>query len=154
MPSFRPEWRTEAAFAAARDAVPPIVRAAAHQAFMLDPRDTATPRGMIEFLQMFDRDELVSRASTRGLLQMMARTTRGAGRIRTGLPKDAFLAHRPGTSGADLGLSMAHNDVGVFTLADKRSYALAVFLSGATLDEAGRDGVIAQVTAAAVKAIG
>lgn len=154
MASFRPAWRTEAAFAAAREAVPPEVRAAAQRAYMADPRDTATPRGMIEFLQMLDRQELISPASTRLLVQMMARTPRGAARIRAGLPRDAFLAHKPGTSGVDLGVSSAHNDVGVFTLADKRSYALAVFLSGSTLDEAGRDRVIAQVAGAAVKAVG
>jgi beta-lactamase class A len=154
MPSFRPAWRSVEAFAAARDAIAPAQRAAAQQRYMADPRDTATPRGMVEFLQMLDKQELLSPASTRLLLQMMARTTRGANRIRAGLPANAFLAHRPGTSGFDLGRSTAHNDVGVFTLADKRSYALAVFLSGSTLGEADRDGVIAQVAGAAVKAVG
>ncbi|MCW5760447.1 MAG: serine hydrolase, partial [Phenylobacterium sp.] len=108
----------------------------------------------IEFLQRLDKQELVSPASTRTLLQTMARTPRGANRIRAGLPANAFLAHRPGTSGVDLGVSLAHNDVGIFTLPDKRSYALAVFLSGSTLDDAGRDRVIAQVAGAAVKAVG
>lgn len=154
MPSFRPAWRTEAAFAAAREAAPAARRLAAHRAFMADPRDAATARGMVEFLQMLDRGELVESASTRLLLQMLGRTTRGAGRIRAGLPKDAVLAHRPGTSGSDLGVSIAHNDVGIFTLADKRSYALAVFLSGSTLDEAAQDSIIADVTRAAVKAAG
>ncbi|WP_296458251.1 class A beta-lactamase [Phenylobacterium sp.] len=154
MASYRPAWRTDAAFAAAREAVPPERRAAAHRAYMADPRDTATPRGMIEFLQRLDKQELVSPASTRTLLQTMARTPRGANRIRAGLPANAFLAHRPGTSGVDLGVSLAHNDVGIFTLPDKRSYALAVFLSGSTLDDAGRDRVIAQVAGAAVKAVG
>ena len=154
MPSFRPAWRDPAAFAAARDAVPPPLRLAAMRRYMADPRDTATPRGMLEVLQRLDRQELLSADSTRRLLALMARTTRGAGRIRAGLPADAFLAHRPGTSGVDQGLSTAHNDVGVFTLADKRSYALAVFLSGSTLDDTGRDRVIAQVTSACVRAVG
>jgi beta-lactamase class A len=154
MPSFRPAWREPAAFAAARDAVPPGARMAAMRRYMADPRDTATPRGMLEFLQRLDRQELLSPDSTRRLMALMGRTNRGAARIRAGLPHDAFLAHRPGTAGVDQGLSTAHNDVGIFTLADKRSYALAVFLSGSTLDEAGRDRVIAQVAAAAVRAVG
>jgi beta-lactamase class A len=154
MPSFRPAWRTQPAFAAAREATPPATRAAALRTFMADPRDTATPRGMIEFLQMLDRQELISAASTRRLMEMMGRTTRGAARLRAGLPRDAFLAHRPGTSGTDLGVAAAHNDVGIFTLADRRSYAIAVFLSGSTLDEPGRDRVIADVARAAVKAVG
>ena len=154
MPSFRPDWRTDAAFAAARSAVPAPTRMAAMRAYMADPRDTATPRGMLEFLQMLDRRELVSPASTRMLVELMSRTPRGGNRLRAGLPKDAFLAHKPGTSGFDQGLSTAHNDVGLFTLADKRAYAIAVFLSGSPLDEAGCDRVIAQVAAAAVKAVG
>jgi len=154
MASFRPAWCTNDGFAAARAAVPPATRLAAMRAHMADPRDTATPRGMVEFLQMLDRQELVSPLSTQRLLALMSRTTRGAGRIRAGLPKDAFLAHRPGTSGVDQGISTAHNDVGIVTLADKRSYALAVFLSGSTLDEAGRDRVIAQVASAAIRAVG
>lgn len=154
MPSFRPAWLAEGAFAQARAAVPPATRLAAMRRYMSDPRDTATPRGMLEFLQMLDRQELVSPVFTRLLLKTMGRTTRGNGRIRAGLPKDAFLAHRPGTSGVDQGISTAHNDVGIFTLADGRSYALAVFLSGSTFDDAGRDRVIAQVAGAAVKAVG
>jgi beta-lactamase class A len=154
MPSFRPAWRDPAAFAAARAAVPAPARLAAMRRYMADPRDTATPRGMLEFLQRLDRHELLAADSARRLLALMGRTTRGNARIRAGLPADAFLAHRPGTSGVDQGISTAHNDVGIFTLADKRAYALAVFLSGATLDDAGRDRVIAQVTGAAVRAAG
>lgn len=154
MPSFRPAWREPYIWAAAQNAVPPAERMRAMRRHLADPRDTATPRGMLDFLQMLDREELVSAASTRRLMALMSRTKPGAGRIRAGLPKDAFLAHRPGTSGVDQGLSTAHNDVGVFTLPDRRSYALAVFLSGSTLDAAGRDRIIAQVAAAAVRAAG
>ena len=154
MASFRPAWRSEAAFAAARDAVAPAARMAAVRAYMADPRDTATPRGMLVFLQMLDRGDLISQAATRQLVTLMSQTPRGAGRLKAGLPKTAFLAHRPGTSGFDLGLSSAHNDVGVFTLADKRSYAICAFLSGSTQDEAGRDAIIAEVARAAVRAVG
>jgi len=154
MPSFRPAWRDGAAFDAARAAVPPAERMAAMRRYMSDPRDTATPRGMLELLQMLDRQELISPTSTKLLVQLMGRTSRGNGRIKAGLPKDAFLAHRPGTSSVDQGISTAHNDVGLVTLADRRSYALAVFLSGSMLDDAGRDRIIAEVTRAAVRAVG
>ena len=103
---------------------------------------------------MLDGQELISQDATNLLLRLMSQTARGNGRIRAGLPKDAALAHRPGTSGVDQGLSLAHTDVGIFTLADRRAYAVAVFLSGSTLDEARRDGVIADVTRAAVRAVG
>jgi len=154
MPSFRPAWRTPEAFAAARAAVPETIRATAQRRYLTDPRDTATPRGMIEFLRMLDQDELVEPASGRLLLSLMSRGERGGARIRAGLPRDAFLAHRPGTSSVDLGVSTAHNDVGIFRLADRRAYALAVFLTGSTLDGPARDRVIADVTRAAVDAVG
>ena len=154
MASFRPEWRNGAAFAQARQAVPPPVRLAALRAYMVDPRDTATPGGMIDFMQKLDRRELLSAGSTERLVRLMGATSRAAGRLKAGLPKDAFFAHRPGTSGVDLGISTAHNDVGIFTLADKRSYAIAAFLSGSTLDEAGRDAIIADVARAAVRGVG
>lgn len=153
MPSFRPDWRDPALYTAAKLAVPPAKRMAAMWAYMRDPRDTATPAGMLEFLQMLDGEELISPASTRRLIEIMSRVARGAGRIKAGLPKGTFLAHRPGTSGADQGVNAATNDVGIFVLPDKRSYGLAVFLSGSTLDDAGRDAVIADVTRAAVKGV-
>lgn len=151
MPSFRPAWRDAARYTAAKMATPPAVRMAATRAYMADPRDTATPRGMLEFLQLLNNGELLSEGSTRQLLTLMGRTMTAPGRIRAGLPKGSFLAHRSGSSGVDQGLNAATNDVGIFVLPDKRSYALAVFLSGSTLDDAGRDAIIADVTRAAVK---
>lgn len=154
MPSFRPAWLKDGGFQKARNSVPPASRLAAMKTYMSDPRDTSSPRGMLEFLQTLQRQELITPASTNLLTQLMGQTSRGNARIKAGLPKDAFLAHRPGTSGVDQGISTAHNDVGVFTLADRRSYALAVFLSGSTLDDPGRDRIIAEVARAAVRAAG
>jgi beta-lactamase class A len=132
LPSFRPEWRTEAGWAAAKAQVTPARRQAAMRAYMADPRDTATPRGMLEFLRMLNGGELLSPASTRRLLQMMVATARGNDRLRAGLPTSAVFAHRPGTGGTDQGLNVAFNDVGIFTLPDRRSYAVAGFLTGST----------------------
>lgn len=154
MPSFRPAWRTDEAYEAARQAVPAPKRMAAMRAYMADPRDTATPSGMLQFLQSLDRGGLLSQASTRRLVVLMSQTARAGKRIRAGLPASAVLAHKPGTAGVDQGLSVACNDVGIFTLADGRSYALAIFLSGSTLDDDARDGILADVTRAAVKAVG
>ena len=154
MPSFRPAWRDGGAFARARDAVPPADRLAAMRAFMADPRDTTTPAGMVTFLQRLDRRELVSGASTERLLRLMAQSPRAPGRLKAGLPRGVFFAHRPGTSGVDQGLSLAHNDVGIFSLPDKRLYAIAAFLSGSTLDEPARDALLADVARAAVRGVG
>jgi beta-lactamase class A len=154
MASFRSAWKGFAAFNAAMATVPPAKRHAATLAYMVDPRDTATPRGMLGFLRKLDSGELLSPASTRRLLQALAATPRGTDRIRAGLPKGAAFAHKPGTSNTDQGLSAAFNDVGVFTLHNRRSYAVAAFLSGSTASEKDRAALFADLGRVAVRSVG
>ena len=145
MASFRPAWKGEAAFAAAIATIPPAQRRAATQAYLQDVRDTATPRSFLHFLMELDDRTLVSPASTILLLKLMDTPGRGARDLKAGLPSGVSLAHVSGATRTDLGLTVATNEVGIFTLPDKRRYAVAVFLSGSTLDAAGRDAVIADV---------
>ena len=145
MASFRAAWKGEAAFSAAKATVAPERRRAAMLAYMADPQDTATPRGMLGFLRKLDQGELISAASTRRLLSMMAASPRANDRIKAGLPKGSVFAHKPGTSGVEQRLSAAFNDVGVFTLPDRRSYAVCAFLSGSTADEKDRVALFAEL---------
>ena len=154
MATFRPAWRDPAVYDAVRNKIPATQRLAAMRAYMANPRDTATPRGMLEFLQKLHREELASPASTARLLAMMTRTVSAPNRLRAGLPSAAVLAHRTGFSGFHLGLRPACNDVGIFTLTDGRAYAIVAFLSGTTVDDAAADALIARVAGAAVRAIG
>jgi beta-lactamase class A len=154
MASFRAAWKGSAAFDAAMATVPPTQRHAATLAYMADPRDTATPRGMMGLLRKLDEGDLISPASTRKLLQILQQTPRGADRIKAGLPKGATFAHKPGTSAVDQGLSAAFNDVGIFTLPDRRSYAVAAFLSGSTAPEAARAALFADLGRVAVRSVG
>ena len=154
MASFRPEWKEPTAFAAALSTVPPARRRAATLAYMADPRDSSTPRGMLQLLAKLDGGSMLSQASTRRLLTLMGQTTRGADRIRAGLPKNAGFAHRPGTSGTDQGLTAAFNDVGIFTLPDRRSYAIAAFLTGSTAPDPTRAALFADLGRIAVRSVG
>jgi beta-lactamase class A len=154
MVSFRASWKGEAAFNAAMATVAPAKRHAAMLAYMADPRDSATPRGMLGFLRKLDEGELISPASTRRLLTLMLDSPRGADRIKAGLPKEASFAHKVGTSGADQGLNAAYNDVGIFTLKDRRSYAIAAFLTGSTAPEADRAALFADLGRLAVRSVG
>lgn len=154
MASFRPAWKGDAAFNAAKATVPPERRRAAMLAYMADPRDSATPRGMLGFLRRLDEGELISPASTARLLTIMLSTPRGADRLKAGLPKDARFAHKMGTSGTDQGLNAAFNDVGIFTLADRRSYAVAAFLTGSTAPDAERAALFAQLGHTAAHSVG
>lgn len=153
MATFRPAWRDAAVYDAVRSKVPAAQRLAAMRAYMADPRDTATPRGMLEFLQKLHRQDLLSATSTDRLRSMMVRTLSAPNRLRAGLPSDAVLAHRTGSSGFHLGLRPACNDAGIFTLADGRAYAIVAFLTGATAEDDASDALIARVAGAAVAAV-
>lgn len=154
MTSFRAAWKGDAAFDAAKATVAPATRRAAMLAYMADPQDTATPRGMLGLLRRLDEDELISPASTRRLLTIMLQTPRGQDRIKAGLPKTAQFAHKVGTSGTDQGLNAAFNDVGIFTLADRRSYAIVGFLTGSTAPEAERAALFAELGRVAARSVG
>jgi beta-lactamase class A len=153
MASFRPAWKGEA-FIAVRQSIPPERRREAMAAYLRDPRDTATPRGMLSFLAKLDAGELLSEASSRRLVAMMGQSTRGAERLKAGFPKGATFAHKTGSSGTDLGLTLAYNDVGILTLADHRSYAVAAFLSGSSADETARNTLLADLGRAVIASIG
>lgn len=154
MPSFRPAWRTPAAFDAARAAVPAAERRTAMAAYLRDARDTATPRDMLTFLTRLNANELLSAASTRLLLQILFDTPRGAERIKAGLPEGSRFAHKIGTSGTDQGLTPAYNDVGVAVLPDGRAYGIAAFLSGSTAPEADRAKLMADLGRALARSMG
>jgi beta-lactamase class A len=108
---------------------------------------------MLEFLSKLDAGELLSAASTRRLIAIMAQSPRGPERLKAGFPKGASFAHKIGT-GTSQGLTTAYNDVGILTLADRRSYAVAAFLTGSTADEAARARLLADLGRAIVRSVG
>ena len=108
---------------------------------------------MLLFLSMLDAGELLSPESTRRLLTIMAQSPRGPERLKAGFPVGSSFAHKIGTGGTNQGLTTAYNDVGVLTLSDKRSYAVAAFLAGSTADETGRAGLLADLGRAIVRAV-
>jgi beta-lactamase class A len=154
MPPFEPAWKDPKLWMAARDAVPAAQRDAAMNAYLADPRDTATVPAALTFLHRLARGELLSPASTRLLLGLMTHTSTGLGRLRAGLPASASLAHKTGSSPTDLGFTPATNDIGIATLADGRVFFLAAFLAGSTATEADRDRLIADAARLAVRAMG
>ena len=151
--SFRPAWKG-AAFDAALATVPLAQRLAAAEAYLRDPRDTATPRGMMVFLSRLDAGELLSPASTQRLVSIMAHSPRGPERLKAGFPKGVTFAHKIGTGSGFGGRTSAYNDVGILTLADKRSYAIVAFLTASTADERTRAALLADLGRAAVRAAG
>lgn len=137
---------------AARARTPPEAQRAAFDAYLADPRDTATPHGAITFLARLAMGDLLSESSTRLLLDIMARAMTGPGRLRAGLPAGTTLAHKTGTSHDLEGRNGATNDIGIATFPNGHRLAIAVFLSGSTLPADRRDALIADVARAAVAA--
>jgi beta-lactamase class A len=151
--SFRPAWKTQAAWSGARQDVPPARKEAAIAAYLADPRDTATARAALDFLSKLADGALLSRSSTSLLLRLMTEAPTGPGRLRAGLPADATLAHKTGSSGTDLGLTPVTNDIGLVTLRDGRRFAMAALLTGSTATESQRDALIADTARLAVSAL-
>ena len=154
MASFRPAWKGSQAYMAALNNVPPQARREAVAIYLSDPQDTATPRGALNFLDKLDDGELLSPTSRKLLLQIMTDTTTGPDRLKAGFPAGASFAHKTGTARTDQGVTPAVNDIGIVTLADGRRYAVAVFLSGSTLDAAGREKILADVARAVTRGVG
>jgi beta-lactamase class A len=150
--SFRAGWKGEAAYRAALDKVPPAERHRAIRAYLTDPRDTATPLGVLRFLEALNQAELLEPDSRRLLGRIISQNTGGAGRLRAALPKDARLVHVPATARTDQGFTPVVNDVGVYTLKDGRKFAVVAFVSGSTLPVAEQEKAIADVGRVVIKA--
>lgn len=150
--SFRADWKGEAAYRAALDKVPAAERRRAIQAYLADPRDTASPLGVLRFLEAVNQAELLGPESRRLLGRMTGQIHRGDGRLRAALPDGTRLAHIPGTARTDQGLTPVVNDVGVYTLKDGRKFAVVALISGSSLPLAEQEKAIADVGRVVIKA--
>lgn len=115
-----------------------------YRAYMEDPRNRTTPDAAADFLEKLWAGELLSRESTKRLIDLMYGQTLPS-RLRAGLPKGVRLADKCGTSYTLEGQTAAFNDIGVITVADGRTIVVAVFLTGSRDDKAARDKLFAQI---------
>jgi beta-lactamase class A len=122
------------------------------EAYLADPRDTATPAASVELLARLQAGQLLSPASTDLVLTIMRASPTGPGRLKAGLPPNAVLAHKTGTSAESLRIGMATNDIGLATLPDGRILAIAAYLSGSDRPAKEREKALADVARAAVEA--
>lgn len=118
------------------------LRPAISARFDIDPRDTATPLGIVALLQRLNRGELLGKEGRAFLLDVMSRCETGADRIPGQLPAGTRVEHKTGTLG---GIS---NDVGYVTLPDGRRFAIVVFTRG-IVEGPTRAKVIAEASRAA-----
>ncbi|HEY0947473.1 MAG TPA: class A beta-lactamase [Opitutaceae bacterium] len=154
LPPFKHGERIdEAAYQAAAEALPRAARQAALDAYLADPRDTATPHAALAFLEQLDAGTLLNAEHTALLLDIMTRSPSGPNRLKAGLPAGSSFAHKTGMSGEPLGIAAATNDIGIVRLPDGRKFLLASFQAGSPRPEKERDAAHARIARAAVTAL-
>ncbi|CAN5555501.1 class A beta-lactamase [soil metagenome] len=118
--------------------------------YLIDPRDTATPEGIVDALQKLYEGKLLSKASTTVLLEDLFNCETGQARLKAGLPAGWKLGHKTGT-GRDVGeQNTATNDVGIAVGPHGETIYIAVFTKGSKAKIEIREALMAKVAAKAV----
>ncbi len=107
----------------------------------IDPRDAATPRTMVRFLQGLYRGDFLSPYSRQVLLGAMSRTVTGKRRIPALMPYDARVSHKTGS------LNNTSSDIGLIETPDGRVIAVAIYVTGQGT-RAAREDKIAEIARA------
>lgn len=143
--NFRPELVDKQKYQEALGQIPDAVKKAAVERFLTDPRDTATPEGMIDLLVKLQSRQLLSEDSTALLLKIMTDSPTGQQRLKAGLPQGWSIAHKTGTGHDVLGIGIAANDVGLISSPTGRRIAIAVFIAGSKAPLEQRESVMSAV---------
>jgi beta-lactamase class A len=140
----RVRW-SPAAFDSAAALVSPPARRAARDAFLADPRNQATPRALTALLASLHAGTLLRPPTTARLLEILRASMTGPHKLRAGLPPGTPLAHKTGLFGDGI----VSNDVGLVTLPDGGTLAIAVLVADTSVPDAEVDARIALVARAA-----
>jgi len=109
--------------------------------------NTTTPLATTTLLEKFFKEEVLKKATTKYLYQIMVETSRGITWMKAGLPENTELAHRTGISGTnDENLRVALNDVGIVKLPNGKHFILSVYLKNITETKEDTEKIIADIT--------
>jgi beta-lactamase class A len=103
-----------------------------------DPRDTTSPRAMVDDLQKLMLGDSLRPASRDQLIAWHVGTTTGKARLRAGFPADWKLAHKTGT-----GEHAATNDVGIAWPPGGAPLIIAVYYVDSPASDEDHEAVIA-----------
>jgi beta-lactamase class A len=142
---WKEEYADPETFEAAIRALPIAQRDKAWEVHLNDPRDKATPVGMVEFLNKLMLGQLLSNSATGKLLSIMAQTATGKDRLEAGVPSGWKVAHKTGTGRYWNGVTETTNDVGILTAPDGTNIPVAVFLAGSKSSADDQASTIARV---------
>lgn len=108
-----------------------------------DPRDTTTPRGMVDDLQKLLLGDTLAAASRAQLLDWLRANQTGGARLRAGLPTGWRVGDKTGS-----GANGTTNDVAILWPPGRAPLLVAAYLTGSKLDSPGRDAVHASLARA------
>ncbi|GAB3546208.1 class A beta-lactamase [Spirosoma fluminis] len=111
-------------------------------------RNWATPKQAVTLLQALQEGRGLTKTSRAFLLRLMTDTPTGLHRIKGLLPAGTVVAHKTGSSRTVYGVTAATNNVGLITLPNRQTIAIAVFVSDAKADDKTREDVIARIARA------
>lgn len=108
--------------------------------------NAASPRAMVELLSLFHEGRLIAEPCRDTLLRYMTETSTGPDKLHAGIPENASLAHKTGSSDrtAD-GIKIADNDIGIITLPDGRVCSIAVFVCDSPMSDGENAALIARI---------
>lgn len=118
--------------------------------FLADPRDTATPYGMVDLLKQLYGGKLLSEKSKEIILGEMFGCRTGSQRIKAGMPEGWKLAHKTGTGGDFAGQNAGTNDVGIMVGPKGEVIYIAIFIKGSKASLEKREAFMAKIAARAV----
>lgn len=122
------------------------------KAFLAAPTNRSTPDAAVVFLRKLHGQELLTPASTRHLLGLMAAQTI-PDRLRAGVPQGIRLADKTGSSGSLEGWTAAYNDIGILSGPDGHTVIVAAFLSDSHASAAQCDALFADIARAAAASL-
>jgi beta-lactamase class A len=105
-----------------------------------DPRDTTLPGAMASDLSALVLGERLSARSRRQLIAWLIANRTGDARLRAGLPRNWRVGDKTGS-----GRHGTANDVAVIWPRGRAPLIVAAYLTGATIDSAARERVLAGV---------
>jgi beta-lactamase class A len=123
------------------DAIDPATAARANEQFNKTDKDTASPSDLNRMLEMLYRGEIVDRAASDEIIEILKECQTGTARIPGLLPPGTVVAHKSGTIGGSV------NDLGIVVLPQSAGHmAVTVLMRDARATTADRERVIAEVT--------
>ncbi|WP_420457524.1 serine hydrolase [Rubrivirga sp.] len=130
----------------------PAPSAAYARSFFADPRDTATPRALVDLFADLWAGRLLPPEPTAWLVAALGEGAVGGRRFRALLPAGAVVAHKTGTLWGGAGRMVA--DAGVVRLlGDAGHVAVAAFLTGSDRPKREQEAVLAHAARIAVDAL-